>query len=128
LASGYIHPSPRSGKRRVRIYLPEEELDPPVVIRSELPDNGGTSVTYAAEQLAAEVIRSHESPTPLAKVEHWPEEGTRGGEETFELVVFSRYEEEERAPYLGETRARIGTATWKRLDLAAAKVLVGEKV
>jgi hypothetical protein len=64
LASGYIHPSPRSGERHVRIYLPEEELDPPVVIRSELPNKGGTSVTYAAEQLAAEVIRSHESPTP----------------------------------------------------------------
>jgi hypothetical protein len=44
-------------------------------------------------------------------VEHWPKESTDGGEETFELVVFSSYKVEERAPYLGETRARIGGAT-----------------
>ena len=52
----------------------------------------------------------------------------RGGEETFELVVFSSYEVEERAPYLGETRARIGGATWKSLDRATVESLVGEKV
>jgi hypothetical protein len=37
-------------------------------------------------------------------IEHWPKEATDGGEETFELLVFSSYEVEERAPYLGETR------------------------
>jgi hypothetical protein len=42
-------------------------------------------------------------------------------------VVFSSYEVEERAPYLGETRARIGGATWKRLDRASVEVLVGGK-
>jgi hypothetical protein len=36
-----------------------------VVICSELPNNGGTSVTYAAEQLAAELTRSHRLATPL---------------------------------------------------------------
>jgi hypothetical protein len=45
-------------------------------------------------------------------IEHWPQESTDGGEETFELVVFSSYKVEERAPYLGETRARIGGANW----------------
>jgi hypothetical protein len=124
LASDYIHPTPRGGRCRVRIYLPEEKRDAPVVICSELPNNGGTSITYAAEQLAAEVIRSHELPTPLVWIEHWPEEST-GGEETFELVVFSSYKVEERAPYLGETRARIGGATWKRLDRTTVEVLVG---
>ncbi len=47
------------------------------------------------------------------------------GAETFELVVFSSYEVEERAPYPGETRARIGAAIWKRLDRATVKVLLG---
>jgi hypothetical protein len=61
-------------------------------------------------------------------VEHWPEESTDGGEETFELVVFSSYEVVERAPYLGETRAWIGDAIWKRLDRATVEVLVGGKV
>ncbi len=52
----------------------------------------------------------------------------RGGEETFELVVFSSYEIEEGAPYRGETSARIGGATCKRLDHATVAVLVGGKV
>ena len=95
----------------MRVYLPEEEQESPVVICSALPNNGGTSITHAAEQLAAEVIRSHRLPTPLVWIEHWPQESTDGGEETFELVVFSSYKVEERAPYLGETRAWIGDAT-----------------
>ncbi len=127
LASDYIHPTPRGGRCRGRVYLPEEEQDGPVVICSELPNNGGTSVTYAAEQLAAEVIRSHRLPTPLVWIEHWPKETTEG-QETFELVVFSNYEVEERAPYLGETRAWIGDATWKRLDRTSVVILVGDKV
>ena len=61
-------------------------------------------------------------------IEHWPKESTDGGEEVFELVVFSGYEVEERAPYLGETRARIGDATWKRLDRTTVEVLVGGEV
>jgi hypothetical protein len=128
LASDYIHPTPRGGRCRIRIYLPEEAQDAPVVICSELPNNGGTSITYAAEQLAAEVIRSHKLPTPLVWVEHWPEESTDGGEETFELVPFSSYKVEERAPYLGETRAWIGDATWKTLDRASVAILVGGEV
>jgi hypothetical protein len=60
-------------------------------------------------------------------IEHWPEESTEG-QETFELVVFSSYEVTERAPYLGETRAWIGYATWKRLDRASVEVLVGGNV
>ena len=86
LASDYIHPRRSAGGRRarcrVRIYLPEDAIDAPVVICSELPSNVGTSVTHAAEQLAAEVIRSHRLPTPLVSIEHWPEESMDGGEET----------------------------------------------
>jgi hypothetical protein len=127
-ASDYMHPTPRGGKCRIRIYLPEEERDAPVVICSEPPNNVGMSVTYAAEQLAAQVIRSHRLPTPLMCIEHWPEESADGGVETFEFVVFSSCKVEERARYLGETRAWIGTATWKRLDRATVEVLVRGKV
>jgi hypothetical protein len=66
-------------------------------------------------------------PTPLVWIEHWPEETTEG-KETFELVVFSSYEVTERAPYLGETRARIGEATWRPLDRISVEVLVDAKV
>ena len=50
-----------------------------------------------------------------------------GGEETFDLVVFSSYEVVERTPYLGETRAWIGDATWKPLERATVEMLVGER-
>jgi hypothetical protein len=131
LASDYIHSYKDAGGRlahcRVRIYLPEVIHDVPVVICSELPNNPGGSITNSAEVVAAGVIRANELPTPLVWIEHWPEE-TSEGQETFELVVFSSYEVVERAPYLGETRAWIGDATWKRLDRPTVEALVGGKV
>jgi hypothetical protein len=99
-----------------------------VVVCSELPNNPGGSITNSAETIAAGVILANELPTPLVWIEHWPKESTDGGEETFDLVVFSSYEVTERAPYLGETRSWIGDATWKTLDRTAVEVLVGGKV
>jgi hypothetical protein len=132
LASDYIHSYKDAEGRpsycRVRIYLPDDVRDAPVVICSELRNNPGRSITNSAEVIAAGVIQDNELPTPLVWIEHWPEESTGRGEETFELVVFSSYEVTERAPYLGETRTWIGDATWKRLDRTTVEVLVGEKV
>jgi hypothetical protein len=131
LASDYIHPYKDAGGGpahcRVRIYLPDDMRDDPVVICSELPNNPGGSITNSAEVIVAGVIRANELPTPLVWVEHWPEEIAEGLE-TFDLVVFSNYKVEETAPYLGETRAWIGDATWKPLDRASVEVLVGGKV
>src|SRR5215207_3309478 len=131
LASDYIHPYKDAGGRpshcRVRIYLPEDVLDAPVVVCSELPNNPGGSITNSAEVIAAGVVRANELATPLVWIEHWVEESTEG-KETFELVVFSSYEVVERAPYLGETRAWIGDATWRPLDRPTVEVLVGGKV
>jgi hypothetical protein len=131
LARDYIHPYKDAGGRpahcRVRIYLPDALRDAPVVICSELPNNPGGSITNSAEVIAAGVVRANELPTPLVWIEHWPEETTEGLE-TFELVVFSRYEVVEIAPYLRETRAWIGDATWKPLDRASVEILVEGKV
>ena len=131
LTSDYIHPYKDTGGRsahcRVRIYFPDDPGDVLVVICSELPNNPGGSITNSAEVIAAGVIRANELPTPLVWVEHWPEESTEG-QENFELVVFSSFEVVERAPYLGETRAWVGDATWKPLDRATVEVLVGGKV
>ncbi|MBA2713460.1 MAG: hypothetical protein H0U55_07910 [Rubrobacteraceae bacterium] len=132
LAGDYIHPYKDVGGSpahcRVRIYLPEETGDFPVVVCSELHNNPGGSITNSAEAIAAGVIRANELPTPLVWIEHWPVESTDGGEETFELVIFSSYEGAERAPYLGATRAWIGSATWKSLDRATVEAVVGGKV
>jgi hypothetical protein len=95
LASDCIHPYKDAGgspaRCRVRIYLPEDMHDVPIVICSELPNNPGGSITNSVEVIAAGVIRANELPTPLVWVEHWPEETTEG-QETFELVVFSSCE------------------------------------
>jgi hypothetical protein len=132
LANNYIHPYKDAGGRpshcRVRIYLPDDVHDAPVVVCSELPNNPGGSITNSAEVIVAGVIQNNKLPTPLVWIEHRPEESTNGGEETFELVAFSSYEVGERAPYLGETREWIGDATWKRLDRATVEALVGGKV
>ena len=132
LASDYIHPYKDAGgsaaRCRVRIYLPDDVRDAPVVVCSEVPNNPGGSITNSAEVIAAGVIQANELSTPLVWIEHRPEESTDAGEETFELDVFSSYEVEERAPYLGETRAWIGDATWKRLDRTSVVILVGDKV
>jgi hypothetical protein len=131
LASDYIHPYKDAGGRpahcRVRIYLPDDMHDAPVVICSELSNNPGGSITNSAEIIAAGVIRANQLSTPLVWIEHWPEE-TADGQETFELVIFSSYEVTERAPYLGETRAWIEEPTWKTLDRASVEVLVEVKV
>ena len=127
LATDYIHPTPRDGKCRVRLYLPEDERDTPVVICSELPNNEGSSVTYSANQIAAEVIRYQKLSAPVW-IEHYPKEATDGHSETFELVVFSSYEVKERTPYLGETRLTIGEPVWKTLDRESVEALVGREV
>jgi len=87
----------------VRTYLPKEEQDTTVVICSELPNNEGSSITYSAYQIGAEVISYHKLSLPVW-IEHYPQGRTDGTSETFELIVFSSYEIRERAPYLGERR------------------------
>jgi hypothetical protein len=111
----------------MRIYLPDDEWDSPVVICSEMPSNDGSSVTYAAHHIAAEVIRYHKLPVPVW-VEHYHKEATDDASETFELVVFTCYKVTERAPYLGETRLTIGEPIWKTLDHKTVEALVGQEV
>jgi hypothetical protein len=100
----------------------------PVVICSELPSNEGSTVTYSAHQIAAEVLRYHKLGVPPVWIEHYPKEATDGHSETFVLVVFSSYEVRERAPYLGETKLTLGEPTWKSLDREAVEALVGQAV
>jgi hypothetical protein len=69
---------PKGGRCRVRIYLPEDVRDAPVVVCSERPSNPGGSITNSAEVIAAGVIRANELPIPQVWVEHWPEETTEG--------------------------------------------------
>jgi hypothetical protein len=63
---------------RVRIYLPDDVHDAPVVVCSELPNNPGGSITNSAEVIVAGVIQNNKLPTPLVWIEHRPEESTNG--------------------------------------------------
>jgi hypothetical protein len=96
LLSDYIHPTPRGGRCRIRVYLPDDERDSSIVICSELPNNDGSSVIYSAHQIAAEVIRYNEFALPPVWIEHYPKEATDSALETFELVAFSSCEIMER--------------------------------
>ena len=90
-----------------------------------MPNNDGSSVTYSAHQIAAEVISYHRLGVPPVWIEHYPNEATDEYSETFELVVFSSYEVKERAPYLGKTRLTVGEPNWKTLDRESVEALVG---
>jgi hypothetical protein len=55
----------------MRIFLPKDELDSPVVVCTGSRFNEGQSITNAAERIAAEVIHGHQLPTPLVWIEHY---------------------------------------------------------
>ena len=60
LASEHIHPCKDAGgsaaRCHVRIYLPDDVRDAPVMICSKVPNNPGGSVTNSVEVIAAGVI------------------------------------------------------------------------
>ncbi len=64
------------------------------------------SVTSAAEQIAAELVKYHKLPAPVW-IEHPLVETVEGTEERFALVIFSAYEVREHVPYL-RVRLTIG--------------------
>ena len=65
-----VPPWGRPARCRVRIYLPDDMRDAPVVVCSEVPNNPGGSITNSAEVIAAGVIQANELPTPLVWIEH----------------------------------------------------------
>jgi hypothetical protein len=142
LVSDYVHPTPRGGRCRIRIY--EEAGELPVVLCTELPDNEGTSITNAAEQIAAEVLANHPGvfdpfgrvslgglsyDKPFVWIEHYLD-GARGTPQdpaTFDLVEFSHYEPRG-VLRAGEWRKEIGQPSWSALDRATVEALVGQAV
>ena len=125
LASDFVHPLPRRGRWRVRVYGTDEPGDHHVVVFTELPDNPGQSVTNAIEQIAGEVILANALPSRgTVVIEHVPEE-CREGSETFDLVSFSHRDPE---PVLraGEWRIELGEPEWKRVDRKTVEALVGQ--
>lgn len=125
-----VYPAPRDGTCRVRVYLPDDGGDRPVVIVSELPENRGMSVTTGADRIAAEVMDEYELPAPFTFIEHYPAEPALDMEETYDLVTFSDFRMRKEAPdYRGEGSVRrLGKQSWKPLDRATVENLVGQEV
>jgi hypothetical protein len=114
----------------VRIFLPEDELNSPVVVCTSSRFNEGQSITNAAECIAAEVIHGHRLPTPLVWIEHY-EEGAGERPEapaSFDLVTFASYEVENMGSYMGGEHKRIGSPSWSGLDRATVEALVGQSL
>lgn len=118
---------------RVRVYFPDEERDRIVIIYSELQTNSGSTITNAAEIIAAGVIQAHKLESTLDTfpvfIEHYPPETTDGRTESFELVLFDSYEvRKRRASYAGDDPLTIGEPTWKEIDRSVVETLVGQDV
>jgi hypothetical protein len=127
LAIDYIHPTLERGRCRVRIYLPDDDHDNPIILCSEVSSNAGLSITQAAEVIAGEVISCHRLTKPVW-IEHHPPEVTDDASETFDFVIFSCYEVGE-VLVGGEWRNEVGVPTaWKRLDRPTGEILVGAGV
>jgi hypothetical protein len=135
----YTHPTPRSGRCRIRIYQHSGEL--PIVICTEPKDNEGMSITNSVEVIAAEVLTNHPDVFdpfalgPIPGIEYdksfiWIEhylDGARGTPEdpaTFDLVTFSHYEPRE-VLRAGVWSKEIGEPSWKPTDRATVEALVG---
>jgi hypothetical protein len=112
----------------VRLWLPEDERDAPVVICSELPTNEGSSITYAVEQLAAEVIRTT-SACLTARVDRALPQGGNGQRlrDAWAGCVLKLSSHRESA-VLGEARLTTGEPTWKSLDHKSVETLMGQAV
>ncbi|MDP9439516.1 MAG: hypothetical protein M3P49_12365, partial [Actinomycetota bacterium] len=95
-------PSGARSKCRVRVYEPLDARDSVVVVVSELPENTGTSITNAAEVIAAEIAHAYRLSTPYVYIEHYPPTSTNGSTEKFDLVVFASWETREIARVPGE--------------------------
>ena len=113
----------------MRVFVPEDpKHDSYVVILTELRVNPGQSVTNAASEIAAAVMKDFALPTRPRPVfiEHY-EDGSRGTPEdshTFDLLTFSGYDVREAFGADG-WHERLGEPSWKALDRNSAELLVG---
>lgn len=122
------------GVCRIEVYTAEGL--PPLIVATELPENENTSITNAAEYVAAEVMERYLTAEmmaghdpPFVWVEHYPrvEADRRAGlRETWDLVTFAHYRREQtmkNAPRPG-FRYTLGEADWQHLSGADFQTLL----
>lgn len=124
------------GVCRVRI-LQRQEGAQPVMILSELDENGSTSVTNLIEVLAAELIARHfphrfeaVADDPVLLIEHYPPraEPRRGasGRPEYDRVTFGAWRP--RKIWLGgQERRSLGEPDWTHLPDDRVRALLGDE-
>lgn len=87
---------------------------------TELPNNTGTSVTNAAENLAAQVVSEFElHPEKCLFIEHYPGDKVLGQAERYDIVHLEWYRMDNNI-----WRAKI--PTWEHLPLVEARLLIAK--
>lgn len=103
---------------RLRVYETAKGL---VAIATELHNNPGTCITYRAETLATQVLRSFDGdPAHFAWIEHW--QRRPGLDETFDRVTFVW----DTNQWDGKHRDGYTMPHWARIDRRMVEALVGE--
>jgi hypothetical protein len=122
LVADYVHPyrapGGARGKRRVRVYLPEDERDLPLVLVSELPDDPAGALRRSMPLIAVAVCRSLRLERVLC-VEHLRPD-TR--EEAFALVRLDELDQDAFGAY------RVGLPSREPLDRRTVELLVSGAV
>lgn len=120
----------QDGICRIRILTAPDQV--PVVVATELTEeNRGTSITNAAEYIAAEIVARHlperfEAEVPVIWIEEYPRtpQQRSRGISAFSQAEFSSFTP--RVEYLGGIkRIRIGRPTWRHVDESAVEALIG---
>lgn len=116
------------GVCRIRIFVAGEQ--PPVIVCSELGRCPTSSVTSAAEVLAAEVIARHfphrfEFPEPVVWIEHHPDRHGRPHLDEFARVAFASWTPR-KVRLGGRERASLGTPEWRLMWKHEVAVLIGD--
>ena len=118
---------------RVRVFLPEDDGGAAayVVIATDDASAEGTSITNAAETLAAEVcLRWNLPPERLTWIEHYDYRHREGGKsalgdhpERFDRVFFSGTK---LMLLAGKLAPSLGEPTWRPTDRTSVEELIGE--
>ena len=111
---------------RIRVYRPAGF--PPVVVATQLPENGNLGITNAAEELAADVLAGYlpdraGEDRPFVWIEHYPPRPD-GRREAFDLVTFEHYRPRQEFRG-GRWRLAIGAPEWRRVTRLGVEALIG---
>lgn len=109
---------------RIRVYEHEERQ---IIVATELPENTGTSITNAAENLAILVINKYELDLKrVVWIEHYSK--IKHQDESFDIVSFKMAPGPANPLNPRELRMALADPAWKRIKKAHVESLCGEAV